>query len=90
MMTNEEFDDTMWDVSRSWKSNGRPLKRTGVSGKNKSQTMTIDRHGCGGADRMGLKSIKNIILYTFYKSRVSDSGERYVDETQRVAQLQHL
>jgi hypothetical protein len=54
MMTDEEFDDTMWDVARPWKSNGRPLKRTGVSGKNKSQTMTIDRHGCGGADRMGL------------------------------------
>jgi hypothetical protein len=47
-MTDEELDDTMWDVARPWEEQWESFKADG------------------------------------------DSGERYVAETQRVAELQHL
>ena len=56
--------------------------------------MMTDKHGFGGADQMGLQSMRRCTLFMCCNhpkfKRVSDAGEGYVAETQRAAIGQDL
>ena len=52
--------------------------------------MKIDRHGFGGVDRTDLQSMNKDVIYILEFKRVSDTGEQYVSETQKLAESQHL
>ncbi len=52
--------------------------------------MKIDKHGFGGADRTGSQSMKRSVIYILEFKRVTDTGEKYVSETQKLAEIQHL
>ncbi len=49
--------------------------------------MMIDKHGFGGADRTGLPSMKRctVVIYVLEFKRVTDTGEKHVSETQKLA-----
>ena len=50
--------------------------------------MKIDKHGFGGTDRTGSQPMKRSYILEF--KRVTDTGEKYVSETQKLVEIQHL
>ena len=53
--------------------------------------MTIDRHGFGGADQDGFTvNEKEHVIYVLEFKRVTDTGVKYVSETQKLEEIQHL
>ena len=90
-MTDEELEDTMWEEVRPWEEQWETLKVN----ESKVEEQEIDdddrqarfwRHRPDGF----AVNEKEHVIYVLEFKRVTDTGEKYVSETQKLVESQHL
>jgi hypothetical protein len=90
-MTDEELEDTMWEVSRPWEEQWEEVKVT----ESKVETQEIDdedrqsRFWRRRPDGFTVNE-KEHMIYVLEFKRVTDTGAKYVSETQKLAKIHHL
>ena len=89
-MTDKELEDTMWEAARPWEEQWETLKVNEC----KVEEPVIDdddrqtrfwRHRPDGFEL----NEKEHVIYVLEFKRVTDTGEKYVSETQKLAETQH-
>ena len=90
-MTDEELEDTMWEAARPWGEQWDILKVN--DSKVEDQVIDEDdrqarfwRHRPDGFT----VNEKEHVIYVLEFKRVTDTGEKYVSETQKLAETHHL
>ena len=90
-MTDEEVEDTMWEEARPWEEQWEALK-VNESKVEEQEIDDDDRQARFWRRRPDGFTVneKEHVIYVFEFKRVTDTGEMYVSETQKLAQIQHL
>ena len=90
-MTDEELEDTMWEAARPWEEQWEALQ----ADESKVEGQVIDeddrqaRFWRRRPDGFAVNE-KEHVIYVLEFKRVADNGEKYVSETQKLAETQHL
>ena len=90
-MTNEELEDTMWEVTRPWEEQWEALKVN----ESKVEEQEIDdddrqsRFWRLRPDGFAVNEKEHVIYVLEFKS-VTDTGVKYVSETQKLVEIQHI
>jgi hypothetical protein len=90
-MTDEDLEDTMWEESRPWEEQWEALKVN----ESKVEEQEIDDDDrqtrfCWHRPDGFTVNEKEDVSYVLEFKRVTDNGEKYVSETQKLAETQHL
>ena len=89
-MTDEELENTMWEETRPWEDQWGTLKMN----ESKVEDQEIDdddrqarfwRHRPDGF----VVNEKEHVIYVLEFKRVTDTGPKYVSETQKLVEIQH-
>jgi ribonuclease HI len=90
-MTDEELEGTMWEAARPWEEQWEALQ----ADESKVEGQVIDeddrqaRFWRRRPDGFAVNE-KEHVIYVLEFKRVADNGEKYVSETQKLAETQHL
>ena len=90
-MTDEELEDTMWEAARPWEEQWETLK----ANESKVEEQVIDeddrqaRFWRRRPDGFAVNEQEHVIYVLEFK-RVTDTGEKYVSETQKLEEIQPL
>ncbi len=84
-------EDTMWETVRPWEEQWEPLK-TNESKVEEQVINDDDRQARFWRRRPDgfVVNEKDHVIYVLEFKRVTDTGEKYVSETQKLAETQHL
>ena len=90
-MTDEDLKDTMWEETRPWEEQWEAL----TVNESKVEEQVIDeddrqaRFWRRRPDGFAVNE-KEHVIYVLEFKRVTDNGEKYVSETQKLAETQYL
>ena len=88
-MTDEELEDTMWETVRPWEEQWETLKVN----ESKVEEQVIDEDDRQARvwrrrpDGFAVNEMEHVIYVLEFK-RVTDTGEKYVSETQKLEEIQ--
>ena len=90
-ITDEELEDTMWEAARPWEEQLEALKVN----ESKVEEQEIDdddrqaRFWRRRPDGFAVNE-KEHVIYVLEFKRVTDTGKKYMSETQKLAETHHL
>ena len=89
-MTDEEREDTMWEVTRPWEEQWEALK-VNESKVEEQEIDDDDRQARFWRRRPDGFTVneKEHVIYALEFKRVEDTGVKYVSETQKLPEIQH-
>jgi hypothetical protein len=90
-MTDEELEDTMWEETRPWEEQWGSLK-VNESKVEEQEIDDDDRQSRFWRHRPDEFTVneKEHVIYVLEFKRVTDTGAKYVSETQKLEEIQHL
>ena len=90
-MTDEEIEDTMWETTRPWEEQWEGLK-VNESKVEEQEIDDDDRQSRFWRRRPDgfVVNEKEHVIYVLEFKRVTETGEKYVSETQKLEEIQHL
>jgi len=89
-MTDEVLEDIMWEAARPWEERWETLKvdESRVEEQEVDNEDRQSRFWRRRPDGFVVNEREHVYILEF--KRVSDTGEQYVSETQKLAEIQHL
>ena len=90
-MTNKELEDMMWEAARPWEERWNALKmdESRVEEQEADDEDVQARFWRRRPDGFAVNE-KEHVIYVLEFKRVSDAGDQYVAETQKLAETQHI